>query len=56
MLFHSKLQILTLSFVPVQVFVNFAKQQTAEDEDVTLHRRTAGGRKDIKISPAQRKT
>ncbi|XP_075878067.1 retinal-specific phospholipid-transporting ATPase ABCA4-like [Nelusetta ayraudi] len=39
-----------------QVFVNFAKQQTAEDEDVTLHRRTAGGRKDIKISPAQRKT
>uniref|UniRef100_A0A8C4ITW6 P-type phospholipid transporter n=1 Tax=Dicentrarchus labrax TaxID=13489 RepID=A0A8C4ITW6_DICLA len=39
-----------------QVFVNFAKQQTGEDEDVTLHRRTAGGRKDIKISPVQRKT
>ncbi|KAM3603993.1 uncharacterized protein V6R79_004994 [Siganus canaliculatus] len=39
-----------------QVFVNFAKQQTAEDEEVTLHRRTAGGRKDIKISPVQRKT
>uniref|UniRef100_A0A3Q3XQQ9 ABC transporter domain-containing protein n=1 Tax=Mola mola TaxID=94237 RepID=A0A3Q3XQQ9_MOLML len=39
-----------------QVFVNFAKQQTGEDEDVTLHRRTAGGRKDIKISPAPRKT
>ncbi|XP_049888886.1 retinal-specific phospholipid-transporting ATPase ABCA4 [Epinephelus moara] len=39
-----------------QVFVNFAKQQTGEDEEVTFHRRTAGGRKDIKISPAQRKT
>ncbi|XP_041804213.1 retinal-specific phospholipid-transporting ATPase ABCA4-like isoform X2 [Chelmon rostratus] len=39
-----------------QVFVNFAKQQTGEDEDTTLHRRTAGGRKDIKISPVQRKT
>ncbi|XP_031720821.1 retinal-specific phospholipid-transporting ATPase ABCA4-like isoform X2 [Anarrhichthys ocellatus] len=39
-----------------QVFVNFAKQQTGEDEDMTLHRRTAGGRKDIKISPVQRKT
>ncbi|XP_030607370.1 retinal-specific phospholipid-transporting ATPase ABCA4-like [Archocentrus centrarchus] len=39
-----------------QVFVNFAKQQAGEDEDITLHRRTAGGRKDIKISPAKRKT
>ncbi|XP_073347051.1 retinal-specific phospholipid-transporting ATPase ABCA4-like isoform X1 [Pagrus major] len=39
-----------------QVFVNFAKLQTGEDDDVTLHRRTAGGRKDIKISPVQRKT
>uniref|UniRef100_A0AAQ5ZUX9 ABC transporter domain-containing protein n=1 Tax=Amphiprion ocellaris TaxID=80972 RepID=A0AAQ5ZUX9_AMPOC len=39
-----------------QVFVNFAKQQTGEDEDVTLHRRTAGGRKDIKIAPVKRKT
>ncbi|KAK9538762.1 hypothetical protein VZT92_003912 [Zoarces viviparus] len=39
-----------------QVFVNFAKQQTGEDEDMTLHRRAAGGRKDIKISPVQRKT
>ncbi|KAG7526745.1 retinal-specific ATP-binding cassette transporter-like isoform X1 [Solea senegalensis] len=37
-----------------QVFVNFAKQQTAEDEDVALCRR--GGRKDVKISPAKRKT
>ncbi|XP_020485420.1 retinal-specific phospholipid-transporting ATPase ABCA4-like [Labrus bergylta] len=39
-----------------QVFVNFAKQQTGEDEDVTLQRRTACGRKDVKISPVQRKT
>uniref|UniRef100_A0A3Q1EF74 P-type phospholipid transporter n=1 Tax=Acanthochromis polyacanthus TaxID=80966 RepID=A0A3Q1EF74_9TELE len=39
-----------------QVFVNFAKQQTGEDEDITLHRRTAGGRKDIKIAPVKRKT
>uniref|UniRef100_A0AAQ4QIZ0 P-type phospholipid transporter n=1 Tax=Gasterosteus aculeatus aculeatus TaxID=481459 RepID=A0AAQ4QIZ0_GASAC len=39
-----------------QVFVNFAKQQTGEDEDMTLHRRTAGVRKDIKISPVQKKT
>ncbi|XP_034558386.1 retinal-specific phospholipid-transporting ATPase ABCA4-like [Notolabrus celidotus] len=37
-----------------QVFVNFAKQQTGEDEDVTLQKRT--GRKDVKISPVQRKT
>ncbi|XP_028282913.1 retinal-specific ATP-binding cassette transporter-like [Parambassis ranga] len=39
-----------------QVFVNFAKQQTGEDEDTTLHRRVAGGRKDIKIAPVKRKT
>uniref|UniRef100_A0A669C7D9 ATP binding cassette subfamily A member 4 n=1 Tax=Oreochromis niloticus TaxID=8128 RepID=A0A669C7D9_ORENI len=39
-----------------QVFVNFAKQQAGEDEELTLHRRTAGGRKDIKISPVKRKT
>ncbi|XP_039999718.1 retinal-specific phospholipid-transporting ATPase ABCA4-like [Xiphias gladius] len=39
-----------------QVFVNFAKQQMGEDEDGTLHRRTAGGRKDIKIAPVKRKT
>ncbi|XP_069013979.1 retinal-specific phospholipid-transporting ATPase ABCA4-like [Embiotoca jacksoni] len=39
-----------------QVFVNFAKQQTGEDEDATLHRRAAVGRKDIKISPVKRKT
>ncbi|XP_069366933.1 retinal-specific phospholipid-transporting ATPase ABCA4-like isoform X1 [Paralichthys olivaceus] len=39
-----------------QVFVNFAKQQTGEDEDVTLQRRMAGGRKDVKIAPVKRKT
>uniref|UniRef100_A0AAX7W114 P-type phospholipid transporter n=1 Tax=Astatotilapia calliptera TaxID=8154 RepID=A0AAX7W114_ASTCA len=39
-----------------QVFVNFAKQQAGEDEELTLHRRTAGGRKDIKVSPVKRKT
>ncbi|TNN88422.1 Retinal-specific ATP-binding cassette transporter [Liparis tanakae] len=39
-----------------QVFVNFAKTQTGEDEDTTLHRRAAGGRKDIKIAPVKRKT
>ncbi|XP_070397690.1 retinal-specific phospholipid-transporting ATPase ABCA4 isoform X2 [Nothobranchius furzeri] len=39
-----------------QVFVNFAKQQTGEDEGVTLHRRKPRGRKDIKISPVKRKT
>ncbi|XP_034470227.1 retinal-specific phospholipid-transporting ATPase ABCA4-like isoform X1 [Hippoglossus hippoglossus] len=39
-----------------QVFVNFAKQQTGEEEDVTLHRRMAGGRKDVKIVPVKRKT
>lgn len=44
---------MTLSLV--QVFVNFAKQQTAEDEDITLKRRTGGGRKDIKVSPVKRK-
>ncbi|KAM9790018.1 retinal-specific phospholipid-transporting ATPase ABCA4-like [Neosynchiropus ocellatus] len=39
-----------------QVFVNFAKQQTGEDEDATLRRRAVGGRKDIKIAPVKRKT
>lgn len=49
--------VLNQLFVVVeQVFVNFAKQQTGEDEDITLHRRTTGGRKDIKVSPVQRKT
>lgn len=52
--------IMCLSHVEVlsvfQVFVNFAKQQGGEYEDITLHRRTAGGRKDVKIAPAKRKT
>ncbi|XP_077470976.1 retinal-specific phospholipid-transporting ATPase ABCA4-like isoform X1 [Stigmatopora argus] len=39
-----------------QVFVNFAKQQMAEDDVATLRRRTAGGRKDVKIMPVKRKT
>uniref|UniRef100_A0A8C5I5E5 P-type phospholipid transporter n=1 Tax=Gouania willdenowi TaxID=441366 RepID=A0A8C5I5E5_GOUWI len=38
-----------------QVFVNFAKQQTAEDKDAGSHRRMAAGRKDIKIAPVKRK-
>uniref|UniRef100_A0A668A8Y6 P-type phospholipid transporter n=1 Tax=Myripristis murdjan TaxID=586833 RepID=A0A668A8Y6_9TELE len=38
-----------------QVFVNFAKQQSGEDEDATLHRRTISGRKEIKISPQTKK-
>uniref|UniRef100_A0A3P9DE91 P-type phospholipid transporter n=1 Tax=Maylandia zebra TaxID=106582 RepID=A0A3P9DE91_9CICH len=32
------------------------QQQAGEDEELTLHRRTAGGRKDIKVSPVKRKT
>ncbi|XP_055084646.1 LOW QUALITY PROTEIN: retinal-specific phospholipid-transporting ATPase ABCA4-like [Periophthalmus magnuspinnatus] len=36
-----------------QVFINFAKQQTGEDEDT---RRIAAGRKDVKICPTKRKT
>ncbi|XP_049603565.1 retinal-specific phospholipid-transporting ATPase ABCA4 isoform X1 [Syngnathus scovelli] len=39
-----------------QVFVNFAKQQTAEDDVVTLQRRGVGTRKDVKIAPVKRKT
>ncbi|XP_058890856.1 retinal-specific phospholipid-transporting ATPase ABCA4 [Acipenser ruthenus] len=34
-----------------QVFVNFAKQQTGEDEYLTLHPRAAGARRDMKVSP-----
>lgn len=43
-------------YVCLQVFVNFAKQQTAEDDVVTLQRRGAGRRKDAKIAPVKRKT
>ncbi|XP_069050210.1 retinal-specific phospholipid-transporting ATPase ABCA4 isoform X2 [Lepisosteus oculatus] len=35
-----------------QVFVNFAKQQSGEDEDITLHPRAAGARRDVRVSPA----
>ncbi|KAE8610555.1 hypothetical protein XENTR_v10012168 [Xenopus tropicalis] len=34
-----------------QVFVNFAKQQT-EDEDIHLHPRAAGATRDMKVAPA----
>ncbi|XP_077309012.1 retinal-specific phospholipid-transporting ATPase ABCA4 isoform X1 [Lithobates pipiens] len=34
-----------------QVFVNFAKQQT-EDEDIRLHPRVAGATRDVKVAPA----
>eukprot|EP00066_Takifugu_rubripes_P008866 XP_003975387.1 PREDICTED: retinal-specific ATP-binding cassette transporter [Takifugu rubripes] len=37
-----------------QVFVNFAKQQTGEDDNPSTHRRK--GRKEKKISPVKRKT
>ncbi|XP_072366635.1 retinal-specific phospholipid-transporting ATPase ABCA4 isoform X1 [Scyliorhinus torazame] len=35
-----------------QVFVNFAKQQTAEDENLVLHPRAAGGRREVRVTPA----
>ncbi|XP_054609148.1 retinal-specific phospholipid-transporting ATPase ABCA4-like isoform X2 [Dunckerocampus dactyliophorus] len=39
-----------------QVFVNFAKQQMAEDDAVTLHRRGTSRPKDVqKVSPVKRK-
>ncbi|XP_067108458.1 retinal-specific phospholipid-transporting ATPase ABCA4 isoform X1 [Osmerus mordax] len=38
-----------------QVFVNFAKQQSGEDEELRLHPRAAGARKEIKIAPLKRK-
>ncbi|XP_053326101.1 retinal-specific phospholipid-transporting ATPase ABCA4 [Spea bombifrons] len=34
-----------------QVFVNFAKQQT-EDEDIRLHPRAAGATREVKVAPA----
>ncbi|XP_059504051.1 retinal-specific phospholipid-transporting ATPase ABCA4 isoform X3 [Stegostoma tigrinum] len=36
-----------------QVFVNFAKQQTAEDDNLALHPRAAGARREVKVSPAK---
>uniref|UniRef100_A0A8C9R6I7 ATP binding cassette subfamily A member 4 n=1 Tax=Scleropages formosus TaxID=113540 RepID=A0A8C9R6I7_SCLFO len=38
-----------------QVFVNFAKQQSGEDEDLVLHPRAAGARREMKISPLKGK-
>ncbi|XP_067845678.1 retinal-specific phospholipid-transporting ATPase ABCA4 [Heptranchias perlo] len=35
-----------------QVFVNFAKQQTPEDENLDLHPRAAGARREVKVTPA----
>ncbi|XP_032883716.1 retinal-specific phospholipid-transporting ATPase ABCA4 [Amblyraja radiata] len=35
-----------------QVFVNFAKQQTAEDENLALHPRAAAARREVKVTPA----
>ncbi|KAG7487527.1 hypothetical protein MATL_G00024490 [Megalops atlanticus] len=34
-----------------QVFVNFAKQQSGEDDVIVLHPRAAGGRRDVKVTP-----
>ncbi|XP_062335379.1 retinal-specific phospholipid-transporting ATPase ABCA4-like isoform X2 [Osmerus eperlanus] len=34
-----------------QVFVNFAKQQSCEDDSIVLHPRAAGARRDIKVKP-----
>lgn len=39
-----------------QVFVNFAKQQTGEDEDHTLHQKASGVKKEMKIAPLKRTT
>ncbi|XP_078147403.1 retinal-specific phospholipid-transporting ATPase ABCA4a isoform X1 [Centroberyx gerrardi] len=33
-----------------QVFVNFAKQQSREDDTIVLHPRAAGARRDVKVS------
>ncbi|XP_029110683.1 retinal-specific ATP-binding cassette transporter-like [Scleropages formosus] len=34
-----------------QVFVNFAKQQSGEDDAIVLHPRAAGARRDVRVSP-----
>ncbi|KAG9351082.1 hypothetical protein JZ751_024972, partial [Albula glossodonta] len=38
-----------------QVFVNFAKQQSGEEDVIVLHPRAAGGRRDVKITPEKLK-
>ncbi|XP_056594353.1 retinal-specific phospholipid-transporting ATPase ABCA4a [Triplophysa dalaica] len=36
-----------------QVFVNFAKQQSGEEETIVLHPRAAGARRDVRVFPAK---
>ncbi|KAG7457171.1 hypothetical protein MATL_G00243640 [Megalops atlanticus] len=38
-----------------QVFVNFAKQQSGEDDDLVLHPRAAGARREMKVVPLEDK-
>uniref|UniRef100_A0A8C1RXW4 ATP-binding cassette, sub-family A (ABC1), member 4a n=1 Tax=Cyprinus carpio TaxID=7962 RepID=A0A8C1RXW4_CYPCA len=38
-----------------QVFVNFAKQQSGEDDAIVLHPRAAGGRRDMRVFPVKTK-
>ncbi|XP_036410765.1 retinal-specific phospholipid-transporting ATPase ABCA4-like [Megalops cyprinoides] len=38
-----------------QVFVNFAKQQSGEDDDLVLHPRAAGARRELKVVPLEDK-
>lgn len=48
------LQSITPGMFALQVFVNFAKQQSGEDEDAASPRPAGNARKD-QISPAKRK-
>ncbi|KAA0704666.1 ATP-binding cassette transporter [Triplophysa tibetana] len=36
-----------------QVFVNFAKQQSGEEDTIVLHPRAAGARRDMRVFPAK---
>uniref|UniRef100_A0A671PN16 ATP-binding cassette, sub-family A (ABC1), member 4a n=1 Tax=Sinocyclocheilus anshuiensis TaxID=1608454 RepID=A0A671PN16_9TELE len=38
-----------------QVFVNFAKQQSGEDDTIVLHPRAAGARRDMRVFPVKTK-
>ncbi|KTF72310.1 hypothetical protein cypCar_00049813 [Cyprinus carpio] len=38
-----------------QVFVNFAKQQSGEDDAIVLHPRAAGARRDMRVFPVKTK-
>lgn len=42
-------------FVLLKVFVNFAKQQSGEEETIVLHPRAAGARRDVRVFPAKTK-